>query len=403
MSARFPSIGEAPLDGTEYGRQSGKWVAVAAAGGVVPEAPTDGQIYGRQNGGWTNTNDIYLTWVPYTGPPQTFTKADLTRDGDWTMASNKATSDRPAPQPSGAEEDLLPPWTPATQSASGGYTVYNEWTLSSSGWIDQYGIDVLPQNTGATHIVTLRVNGVVKDTITIAPNTAGLLWQNITPIVTLSGAVLRVTVQVTRSGNNSWYQQTGLFATPPTYCSLAQGAKDAGAPGTTAYGCHLIFIPGTASPDWDVVAFAGAGGAGGATGAIKGVTDGSDAPAGYVGELLTVVQPSSNSLASATAANLVSMSLTPGDWDVWGYATLSFTVGGSLALLSVSITSATFGATGGNSFATASMSGAYLVAPMIRVNVTVNTAVYLVARGDFASGACTALANTPVINARRIR
>jgi hypothetical protein len=66
-------------------------------------------------------------------------------------------------------------------------------------------------------------------------------------------------------------QQAGLFATPPVYCSLAQGAKDGGAKGTTAYGCHLMFIPGTFSPDWDVVAFGGAGASGGsATGAAGG-------------------------------------------------------------------------------------------------------------------------------------
>jgi hypothetical protein len=42
------------------------------------------------------------------------------------------------------------------------------------------------------------------------------------------------------------------------YCSLAQGSRDGGPMTTTAYGCHLLFIPGTASPDWDVVAFGGA-------------------------------------------------------------------------------------------------------------------------------------------------
>jgi hypothetical protein len=265
MAFLFPPVGEAPLDGTEYGRQSGRWVPVAAAGGTVPEAPTDGHIYGRQNSGWTNTDDIYLTWVPYTGPPQSFTKADVTRDGDWTMVSNKATSDRPAPQPSGAELDLLPAWTPATSSAPATYTVYNEWTVNTAGWVDQYGVDILAQNTGASHVIMLRVNGVVKDTFTATPNTTGIYWHDITPIVVPSGAVLRVTLQISRSGSNSWYQQTGLFATPPVYCSLAQGVKDAGAAGTTAYGCHLLFTPGAASPDWDVVAYGGeaAGGGGG--------------------------------------------------------------------------------------------------------------------------------------------
>jgi len=203
-----------------------------------------------------------IQWVPYTGPPQTFGVNSLTRDGDWTMVANKNTSDRPAPQPSGAASDLLPSWVPTAQSAHATYTVYNEWTLSQAGWVNQYGVDVLNQNIGFTHTFSLSVNGVQKSSFTAAANVAGLYWHDITPIVVASGAVIRVSLQVTQptAGNPLvyWYQQTALFATAPTYCSLAQGSKDGAVAGTTAYGAHLEFIPGTASPDWDVVAYAGA-------------------------------------------------------------------------------------------------------------------------------------------------
>jgi hypothetical protein len=212
-------------------------------------------------------SDVYMRWVPYTGPPQSFLKQDVTRDGDWTMVANRDTSDRPAPQASGAEEDLLPTWTPTTQSARATYTVYNEWTVNTGGWIDQYGGDVLTQNLNATHTITLQINGVVKDTFTSAPVTAQLYWHDITPVLVPSGAVIRVTVKVTQVSNNLmyWLEQAGLFATAPTYCSLAVGSKDGAAAGTTAYGCHVMFIPGTASPDWDVLAYGGAvaGGGGG--------------------------------------------------------------------------------------------------------------------------------------------
>jgi hypothetical protein len=175
------------------------------------------------------------------------------------MVSNKATSDRPAPQASGSEEDLLPTWTPVTNSARATYSVYNEWTINASGWIDQYGVDVISQNLNATHIITLRVNGVVKDTFTTTPEASGAYLHDITPFVVTAGAVIRVTLQVTQTGNNLmyWYEGAGLFATLPPYCSSAVGSKDGAAAGTTAYGCHLLFIPGTASPDWDVVAFGG--------------------------------------------------------------------------------------------------------------------------------------------------
>ena len=204
-------------------------------------------------------SDVYMRWVPYTGAGQSFLKQDLTRDGDWTMVANTNTSDRPAPQQTAPEDDLLPAWTPVTNGAKATYIVYNEWIINQTGWIDQYGGDVLSQNLNATHTLTLAVNGTIKDTFTSAPVNAGLYWQNITPIIAASGTVIRVTVKVTQVQNNTmnWYQQTGLFATLPPYSSSAQGSKDGGAPGTTAYGCHLMFVPGTFSPDWDTVAFNG--------------------------------------------------------------------------------------------------------------------------------------------------
>jgi hypothetical protein len=253
-------------------------LGITSVGGGSPpyltDAPSNSHYYGRYNSTWANLDEVYMRWVPYTGPPQSFLKQDLTRDGDWTMVALADTTDRPAPQASGTEEDLLPIWTPATSSNPANYTVYNEWTVNTSGWIDQYGGDVLNQNTGKQHVITLSVNGVVKDTFTATPNTAQLYWHDITPLIVLSGAVIRVTAAVSGSGNLYWYQQTGLFATPPVYCSLAVGSKDGAAAGTTAYGCHLLFTPGTKSPNWDVVAYGGAaagGGSGGAGGNVSNV------------------------------------------------------------------------------------------------------------------------------------
>jgi hypothetical protein len=207
----------------------------------------------------TDLNDVYVRWVPYTGPPQSFLNQDMTRDGDWTMVANKNTSDRPAPQQTAPEEDLLPVWTPTVQNARATYTLLNEWTLNQAGWIDQYGVEILAQNIGALHTISLQINGVVKDSFATTPNATGLYWQDITPLIAVAGTVLRVTLQVAQLANNYmyWQQDVGLFATPPTYCSLAQGSKDGGPMTSTAFGCHLMFIPGAASPDWDVVAYGG--------------------------------------------------------------------------------------------------------------------------------------------------
>jgi hypothetical protein len=204
-------------------------------------------------------SDVYMRWVHFDGPGQSFLAQDVTRDGDWTMVALRNTSDRPAPQSSGTENDLLPNWIPATNGAKATYIVYNEWTLNQPGWVDQYGGDVLSQNLNATHTITLMVDGVILDTFTSAPINAGLYWQNITPIILAIGSVVRVTVKITQASNNTmyWYEQAGLFGSPPTYCSLAVGSKDGATAGTTAYGCHLMFIPGAFSADWDILAYGG--------------------------------------------------------------------------------------------------------------------------------------------------
>ena len=107
-----------------------------------------------------------------------------------------------------------------------------------------------------------------------------------------------------------WSQQTGLFATPPTYCSLAQGQKDGGAKDSTAYDCHCVFIPGVASPDWDVVAFGGAS------------TSGAGA-----------ALPADTVIPAAT--RIIANTLVAGDtqpaWQVLGSGQMNFGAGGTTA------------------------------------------------------------------------
>ena len=235
---------------------------------VSSTTPTTNQVLQWTGSAWTPQTLSYgqMTWVPYTTLGQSFVAQNLTRDGDWTMVAKTSTTDRPAPQPTGAEEDLLPAWSPTRQQASGAYTVYNEWTVNTGGWIDQYGVDIIQQNLGDSHAITLSIGGSIKDTFTAVATSTGIYWHDIIPVVVASGAVIRVTLQIASSGSNSWYQEPGLFVTAPPYCSSAVGAKDAGTPGTTAYGCHLLFTPGAASTNWDVVAYGGEAAGGGAGG-----------------------------------------------------------------------------------------------------------------------------------------
>lgn len=53
--------------------------------------------------------------------------------------------------------------------------------------------------------------------------------------------------------------------------------------------------------------------------AVQGVSDGSNASAGYVGEFVTAsVFASPVNITTLTATDMTSISLTSGDWDVWG-------------------------------------------------------------------------------------
>lgn len=119
-----------------------------------------------------------------------------------------------------------------------------------------------------------------------------------------------------------------------------------------------------------------------------------------------VASGSAVALTTATAANITSISLTAGDWDVSGVVgflpagTTSITVmgGGSSA------TSATIGALG-SAFAesqTATVPGAVgqiRVIPTVRLNVTATTTIYLVATATFT---VSTLGGYGLISARRV-
>lgn len=142
-------------------------------------------------------------------------------------------------------------------------------------------------------------------------------------------------------------------------------------------------------------------------GAILGTTAADNAPAGTYGEYLEskIASGSAVSLTTATAANITSISLTAGDWDVegsinfsQGAATATATVGG------INTTSATLPTDG--SEVNSGVIGTTITVvdgvtlPRRRVNVSATTTVYLVGRATFSAGTVTGYG---VINARRIR
>lgn len=141
----------------------------------------------------------------------------------------------------------------------------------------------------------------------------------------------------------------------------------------------------------------------------QGVTNGSDAPAGYVGEYLTASAVSTTvSLTTATPANAITLSLTAGDWDVQGIGVFQTATNTSVTNTQVglSTTTATFGSDGSytrDNFA-AVVPGAIewrdSSTPVLRISLAATTTVYLVVQSAFTVSTQTA---GGVIRARRVR
>lgn len=131
---------------------------------------------------------------------------------------------------------------------------------------------------------------------------------------------------------------------------------------------------------------------------IQGIANGGTVLSGYVGEVISSVIPSASatSLTTSTAKNVTSISLTAGDWDVYGNVLLVATSGGSVMTTQAawcSLTSATLPDSSlynGVGSAANPLSFGGFSAPFLRVNVSSTTTVYLGAYATFASGTVTA-------------
>lgn len=145
------------------------------------------------------------------------------------------------------------------------------------------------------------------------------------------------------------------------------------------------------------------------SGGIVGDTTGGSAAAGIVGEYVsaTVSVGSAVSLSNNVTANVTSMSLSAGDWDVGGL--VSFSPGAGTAMTGVfaaiSTISATFLPTPGGGIAQVNPGGTVgwvntLVTGQVRIDVSTTTTVYLVAEASFSGGT---LAAYGFISARRAR
>ncbi len=140
----------------------------------------------------------------------------------------------------------------------------------------------------------------------------------------------------------------------------------------------------------------------------KRTTTADSAPAGVVGELITATNSVGSALTNNTALNVTSISLSPGDWDIWGGCT--FLSAGTTVMTGIicgiSTTSASFPDYHTNEDAlnqwAGSVTGAGMTIPggRVRLATASTTTVYLVGLSSFTTSTNTAYGK---ISARRAR
>ena len=149
---------------------------------------------------------------------------------------------------------------------------------------------------------------------------------------------------------------------------------------------------------------------------VVGTTTNNNAAAGQVGESTssTVAAGAAVALTTGVAANVTSLVLTPGDWNVNGSVDHAIGATTSITQLnaSISLTSTTLspqaGGSGLGSDATATFSFAAMVPaanivqniPFVRLSIAVTTTIYLVAQDAFTLSTVSAFGT---IRARRSR
>jgi len=275
--------------------------------------------------------------------------------------------------------------------ASSLYGIYRRDTNAYvGGWYSAAGTITLDSAVGAA----LNIDSSGNLGLGVTPSA----WSANRPAIELGGSVQGT---IAFNGNNS---NGGLITYNSYYNGSATIYKN------TGYACNYIIGTSSGSHVWTVAPSGTAGNtvssltamtlnnsgslAFGVSGqGIQGVTDGSNASAGIVGEYVSSsVSAPSSGLTSGVVTNATSISLTAGDWDVTGL--IYFNFGGSTtstySIGAISTTSATIPVAPYFStelFATQNTGTACLLpVPTIRLNITTTTTVYLVGQSSFSGG-----------------
>lgn len=308
----------------------------------------------------SNTGNLYVCAIANTSDVWA---TDLAA-GDWSLVISASTGSAPLPL------SVAVGGTGTNLSATGGTSqVVKQITVGGNFSVGQLAASDLSNGTTGTGAVVLVNNATLTGTTTVASFTVNELTAS--SAVATNSLKRLVSVTNTGSGNN-------VLATSPTLS------------GTTTASAFTI----------DSLRF-------NTTIGIVGTTTNNDAATGSVGEYITNTT-NTVSLVSATAKTLTSISLTAGDWDVWGEMVTNPAGGTTGTLIQGAIN--TVDNTMPSSPAGGAMllmqyaigAGAQQIFPVgrTRISIASTTTIYLIGRADFAVSTMTA---NGFIAARRVR
>jgi hypothetical protein len=254
--------------------------------------------------------------------------------------------------------------------------------------------------TSATGVPSLLADGTTGQVLT-ATTGSPPAWANATGTGTVSSGLINQLAWYAAAGTtvsgltivNSAILTTTSGGVPTWVASTGSGAPVRGTSPT-------LITPVLGAATATSLAFSPT------TGGIIGTTAADNATAGDVGEMITsnILFASAVSLTTTVAANITSISLSAGDWNIEG--NVLFNPSGTTVAYYcwISTTSATLpDASLRNQInigAGAAIGATGFSTPFLRVNVNALTTVYLSARADFSTGAVTGCGS---IFARRVR
>jgi hypothetical protein len=346
------------------------WATPAGGGGGITDAPIDGTAYARKSAAWshlahTDITDWTATLAPYALTTSVPVASTTTPVMDGTAAVGVGTT--------WARADHVHPSDTSRYAASNpsGYQTAAQVAASTVNSIDFTGVGMTP-GPGATGAVT--VGGILN----VANGGMGSGTHVLNGVLIGAGTNA---VKASAAAPGAGALLIGAAAAVPTWLGI--GATNQ----------LLTVVSGT--PAW--------------TTGIPGTTTNDNALPGQVGELISsAVSGPGVTLTTGTAANVTSISLTSGDWDVRGEVWMGVGTGGATSLTAgIATTNAAFptqpsvnsARSGFTAAFTASVTHTFALSPL-RMSLGVTTTVYLLAQAGFPSGTTSAYG---VISARRRR